>query len=77
MKSFQVSHSVLIHKDSEKTNQFPAQIPCIPLSHCMNVIGFRETQALTVYVECCGFKVRLINVLAALGIAGIGNELNC
>jgi len=43
----------------------------------MNQIGLRETQVLTLYVECFRFKVRLINVLAEFSIAGIGNELNC
>jgi hypothetical protein len=56
---------------------FFAQNSCIPLSHWMNQIGLRETQVLTLYVECCGFKFLLINVLAALGIEGIGKELNC
>jgi hypothetical protein len=61
----------------DKSIAFLHRISVYLSQHCMNLIGLRETQVLTLYVECCRFIVPLINILAALGIAGIVNELNC
>ena len=68
-------HSVLIHRYSEKMNQLPFckeflyTSVTLPESDCLE-----RNSGL---VECWGFKIHLVNVLAALGIAGFGNELNC
>jgi len=68
-------NSVLIHKDSKKTNQSPFCTEFLYTSVTLYESDWFERNS--GLIECYGFKVRLINVLAALGIAGIANELHC